>query len=302
MIYKFKFQAVLISILALSMTACSYNPFNKSDHLTGSALGTGAGAVVGGTAAAAMGVSSKPMIALAALTGGAVGYYVTSLRFDSAGIIQGGGQVYTLGDYATIEIPSDRLFETNSSDLLPEAEPILKSAVNVLNRYGCNNIMISGNTSGFGSARFEHRLSEDRARQVAGFLWANGISGFKSQSLDSRKLTYVGYGNYFPVANNITNTGIRANSRIQITAYPTKDQLLITKKQQAFNNVGDIDEPHLSVTPDEVPNIDAAFSNNTTRLPERGSSHTNDYADAFSETSTQTGSISARESRSSGYY
>jgi outer membrane protein OmpA-like peptidoglycan-associated protein len=240
--------------LLLSVTACSYNPFNNSDHLTGSPVGTGVGAIAGGGTAAAMG-ASKPMIGLAGLVGAGIGYYVTSLRFDSAGIIQAGGQVYTLGDYATIEIPSDKLFETNSSDLLPQADPILKSAVTILNRYACNNIMISGNTSGFGSSRFEHQLSEDRARQVAGFLWVNGISGFKPQSIDSRKLTYAGYGNYFPVANSITNSGIRANSRIQITAYPTKDQLLMNKKQRAFNNIGDINEPHLA----SAANVNAAF-------------------------------------------
>ncbi len=282
MIPKLKFHLMFPFLFILSITACSYNPFNGSDHLTGSALGTGVGAVAGGGTAAVMGVSSKPALALAALAGGSIGYYVTSLRFDSAGIIQGGGQVYTLGDYATIEIPSDRLFEVNSSDFLPEAEPILKSAVAVLNRYDCNNIMVSGNTSGFGSAHFEHRLSEDRAREVAGFLWSHGISGFKAQSLDMRKLTYVGYGNYFPVANNITNSGIRANSRIQVTAYPTKDQLLITKKQQAFNNVGEMGEPPVS-TESSTTEVDAGFSTGTEKLSERPVSETEDFAGTFSE-------------------
>ncbi|MCD6039886.1 MAG: yiaD 1 [Gammaproteobacteria bacterium] len=301
MIDIFTLRLTFISLLSFSLSACSYNPFNGSDHLTGSALGTGAGAIAGGSAAAVMGTSSKPMLGLAALAGASVGYYITSLRFDSAGIIQAGGQVYTLGDYATIEIPSDKLFDTNSSDLLPQADAILKSVVAILNRYDCNNIMISGNTSGFNSSRFEHRLSEDRARQVAGFLWAHGVSGLKAQSLDSRKLTYVGYGNYFPVANNITNSGIRANSRIQITAYPTKDQLLIDKKQKTFNNIGDIDEPHLPVT-SATPNIDAAFAQTSEKLPEEASSRAEDFRDAFPETSLKEASISSNEARSSDYY
>lgn len=282
MLHPVKFRTTLISLLALSITACSYNPFNNSDHLTGSAVGAGVGAVAGGGTAAALGVSYKPMIALAALAGAGVGYYTTTLRFDSGGIIQGGGQVFTLGDYATIEIPSDRLFETNSSDFLPGADAILKSAVAVLNRYNCDNIMVSGNTSGFGSAHFEHRLSEDRARQVAGFLWANGITEFLPQSNDTRKLTYVGYGNYFPVSDNITNSEVRSNSRIQITAYPTKDQLLMTQKQRAFNNMGEYDEPHMSTTPTSA-EVDAAFSTGTTRLPERPSSHAEDFAGTFSD-------------------
>lgn len=277
MLHQVKFQATLLSLLTLCMTACSYNPFNNSDHLTGSALGTGVGAVAGGGAAAALGVSYKPMIALAALAGAGIGYYTTTLRFDSAGIVQGGGQVYTLGDYATIEIPSDRLFETNSSDFLPGADAILNSAVTVLNRYNCNNILVSGNTSGFGSSRYEHKLSEDRARQVAGYLWANGITEFLPQSNDRRKLTYVGFGNYFPVANNLNNTGIRANSRIQITAYPTKEQLLITKKQRVFNNVGEYNEPVVPTTPPSN-EVDAGFSTGTTKLPERPIDHAEEFS------------------------
>ncbi|MCC2666827.1 MAG: yiaD 1 [Gammaproteobacteria bacterium] len=241
MTYKFN---LLIYSLLLSLSACSYNPANGNDHLTGSALGAGVGAIGGGGAAVLLGESSNSALGVAALAGAGIGYYFTTLRFDSAGIIQAGGQVYTQGDYATIEMASDKLFDTNSSELLPQAEPILKSVAAVLNRYPCHNIMISGNTSGFGSSRFERKLSEDRARQVAAFLWVNGISGFKAQSIDSRKLTYVGYGNYFPVANNLSNASIRANSRIQITAYPSKDQLLMNKKQMAFNNIGDLNEPH----------------------------------------------------------
>lgn len=299
MTHQFKLRATLTFSLLLSLTACSYNPFNSSDHLTGSALATGAGAVVGGGAAAAMGESSKPVLGLAALVGASVGYYVTSLRFDSAGIMQAGGQVYTLGDYATIEIPSDRLFDTNSSDLLPQADAILKSAATVLNRYDCNNIMVSGNTSGFSSSRFERRLAENRARQVAGFLWAHGVTALKAQSLDSRKLTYVGYGNYFPVANTITNTGIRVNSRIQITAYPTKDQLLINKKQKTFNNIGDIDEPHLPVTPVASPN---AFPSTSEQLPEATSSPTEEFKDAFPENAYREAAISPNEAQSADYY
>lgn len=296
----YKFQSLSMLPLLLSLSACSYNPFNGSDHLTGSAMGAGAGAWMGGGAAAAMGASSKPVLGIAALAGASVGYYATTLRFASGGIIQAGGQVYTQGDYATIEIPSDKLFDTNSSDFLPQADAILKSAVAVLNRYPCNNIMISGNTSGFGSARFEHKLSEDRARQVAGFLWANGVTGLKAQSLDSRKLTYVGYGNYFPIANNITNSGIRTNSRIQITAYPTKDQLLINKKQKAFNNIGDINEPHMETTDTTTTNIDDAFPMEQ-NLPQTVSSHRDDYKNAFPE-SPREASISPREARSSDYY
>jgi hypothetical protein len=65
------------------------------------------------------------------------------------------------------------------------------------------------------------------------------VNNFKKASNDTRQLTYVGYGNYFPIANNITAKGIQSNSRIQITAYPTKDQLLMDRKKRTFGNIGE---------------------------------------------------------------
>ncbi len=167
-----------------------------------------------------------------------------ALRFDAGGVIQAGGQVYSLGDYTTIEIPSDKLFDTNSADFLEGAPIILDSAVAILKRSPSFNVLISGNMSGFSSSHFEHQLSENRARQVASYFWTKDISGFRDQSLIPRKLTYVGYGNYFPIANTYSNASIRENSRIQITIYPQKDQLILDKKQRAFNNVGAFNEPH----------------------------------------------------------
>jgi outer membrane protein OmpA-like peptidoglycan-associated protein len=286
-------------LLALGLTACSVNPFNNNNHPTGTVVGSVVGGTAGVGTVAALGTSSKVWMGLGGLAGAGIGYYVTTLRFAAGGIIQGGGQVYTQGEYATLEIPADKLFEVNSSDLLPDAESILKSAVAVLNRYPSHNIMISGNTSGFGTSRFERKLSEDRARETAAFLWANGVTGLKFQSLDCRKLTYVGYGNYFPIANSITNAGIRSNSRIQITAYPTKDQLLIDKKQRGFNNIGDINEPRLKTEP--TVNADNDFPTSE-KLPEEPTNHAEDFKDTLNEFPLKEASISPNEAQSSGYF
>jgi chemotaxis protein MotB len=227
------------------LTACSYNPFSSrsnaevADHATGTAVGAVAGTSTGlllklpGAATAALGIG-----------GGAIGYYATTERFAAGGIIQSGGQVYSIGDYTTIEIPTDSLFESNSSDFVPDYEPILLSAVSVLNRAPANHILVSGNTSGFGSSKYQHRISEARARAVANFLWANGVSTLYSTPSEfrSRHLNYVGYGNYFPIANDIRPESIRENSRIQITSYPTRDQIYIDKKTLAFNNIGGLDD------------------------------------------------------------
>jgi outer membrane protein OmpA-like peptidoglycan-associated protein len=240
-----KRKAKIIGALVVSLpllAGCSYNPFVTDNHETGKPIGAVLGAAAGGGAVAALG-GTKPYIGLGAIAGGAVGYYVTTLRYDSGGIIQGGGKVYKLGDITGIYIPSDKLFEPNTDEFLPQARPILDSTVAVLARSPNNNIIISGNTSGFYCARWEQKLSERRAQKVAAYLWNAGINNFKFQDNDLRKLNYVGYGDYFPIAANLTNEGIRENSRIQITSYPSDCDLQLDKRHVAVHNIGaDSDE------------------------------------------------------------
>jgi outer membrane protein OmpA-like peptidoglycan-associated protein len=224
-------------LTVLGLTSCSYNPFISNNHTTGSPVGAIAGVAIGAGGAAALG-APKPVIALAGIGGGMVGYYVTTLRYDSGGIMQAGGKVYQVGDYVGIYIPSDQLFESNSADFLPQAAPILDSVVAVLERYPDNNIMISGNTSGFARPRWEQRLSERRAQKVSAYLWNAGINQFKEPGNDLRKLNYVGYGDYFRIAQDDTNDGIRENSRVQITSYPSSRDLRRFKGEVDNQNVG----------------------------------------------------------------
>jgi hypothetical protein len=231
--------ATLASTFTL-LAGCSYNPFITNNHTTGSPVGTAIGAGIGAGSVALLG-GTKPYIALGGLVGGAIGYYVTTLRYDAGGVIQAGGNVYKIGDYVGIYIPTDNVFEPNTDSFLPQAGPILDSAVAVLMRYPKNNILISGNTSGFYCARWEQELSERRAEKVSAYLWNAGINQFITPTLNLRKLNYVGYGDYFPIAKPLTNNGIRENSRIQITSYPSNCDLDLDQYHLAVHNIGGMD-------------------------------------------------------------
>ncbi len=233
-------RSIVFSLaLWLSLTGCSYNPFSTNNELTGNPAGAVAGGAIGAGSAALLG-ANKYFIALTGLGGAALGYYLTTMDFAAGAITKAGGQVYTIGDYLGIEIPTDSIFEENSADFLPVAGPVLDSTVSVLQRYPNNNIMVSGNTSGFGTRSYEFRLSEARARQISAYLWSHGVSAFKATdaTLPTRKLMYVGYGDYFPIANNIKAIGIRQNSRIQITSFPSLRDLKLCKDQKVFANIG----------------------------------------------------------------
>jgi outer membrane protein OmpA-like peptidoglycan-associated protein len=228
-------------LLALALAGCSYNPLSGNNHMTGSPVGAISGAAVGGVGVAAFG-GSKPLIGAAALVGGAIGYYTTTERYDAGGIYQVGGQVYSVGQYVGIEIPTDKLFEPNTAELLPQASNTLDSVVDVLQRHPNNNILVSGNSSGFGHSRWERCLTEKRAEKIAAYLWNGGVNDFKEFSLKLRKLNYVGYGDYFPNSSNLTNRGIRENSRIQITSYPSCADLHLDSRHVTMHNIGGMDD------------------------------------------------------------
>ena len=242
----------LTAFWLITLASCSVNPFRADNELTGTATGTAIGAGAGAATAYIAG-ASKAEIGLTALVGAAAGYYISSLSFSSGGITHVGGKIYTLGDLVTIEIPSDMLFDVNTSDLLTEAGPVLDSVIAVLKRYPNNNIMISGNTNGYYFDRYERALSENRARQVAAYLWAHGINNFTDQNSNygslkdgknyTRRLRYVGYGSYFPISSDLTAQGRSANNRIQITSYPKRSKLHMNKCGKVFTNIGSVDGP-----------------------------------------------------------
>ncbi|MDR3490608.1 MAG: OmpA family protein [Gammaproteobacteria bacterium] len=214
---------------AIFFTLAGCTPISHTNPPTGSFVGAAVGGAAGFGVGKLLHLSNTASGALA-VGGAGLTYYLTTLRFSSAEIVQAGGQVLTLGQYVTINLPTDNLFETNSADFLPGTEPVLNSVVSVLNRYPDHNVIVSGNMSGFESERFEQRLSEARARQVAAYLWSQGVNNFNHHSIQTdRRLLYIGYGNYFPIASSYPLESLRANSRIQITASPTSAQLNLGK-------------------------------------------------------------------------
>ncbi|MBV8803068.1 MAG: hypothetical protein JO131_08965 [Gammaproteobacteria bacterium] len=96
-----------------------------------------------------------------------------------------------------------------------------------------------------------------------------------------RNLKYVGYGNYFPISNDIRADSIRQNSRIQITSFPPKDQICIDKKMRAFNNIGGLDEP-MPGESTQVANMNEVFPPED-HLPEHQSATNTSLEEAFKD-------------------
>lgn len=98
------------------------------------------------------------------------------------------------------------LFGFNSSRIKGKYARIMdKLASLMLTRYSRYNLTIYGHTCEIGKDKRNARLSELRARAIFGYLVSKGVS--------ARRISYKGYADTKPIADNKTVTGRRQNRR-----------------------------------------------------------------------------------------
>jgi outer membrane protein OmpA-like peptidoglycan-associated protein len=98
-------------------------------------------------------------------------------------------------------------FDFDKATLRPDSKPELDRVAKVLKDNPSMKIEISGHTDSKGSATYNLKLSESRAKSVVDYLIENGI--------DKTKLTYKGYGFIKPIASNETEEGRQRNRRTE---------------------------------------------------------------------------------------
>jgi outer membrane protein OmpA-like peptidoglycan-associated protein len=119
-----------------------------------------------------------------------------------------------------IELPADVLFDFDKSDIRPDAAVALAAAADLLRRGVVGAIKIDGHTDSKGTAAYNQKLSQDRARSVQGWFVKNG-------SLPSSlRFTLTGYGATRPKVPNAKPDGSddpdgrQTNRRVEITFTP----------------------------------------------------------------------------------
>lgn len=98
-------------------------------------------------------------------------------------------------------------FDFNKATLRPESKAELDRLVQLMRENPTLKIEISGHTDNIGSAEYNKRLSEQRAKAVVDYLIQAGIS--------ADRLTYAGYGFERPIAPNTTEEGRQLNRRTE---------------------------------------------------------------------------------------
>ncbi len=101
------------------------------------------------------------------------------------------------------------LFETGSSKLSAAGTRRFESVATLLTTYPQSKVDVVGHTDSRGSAKFNQKLSEERAQAVADYLVAKGV--------DSNRITVKGDGESNPIASNDTAAGREQNRRVEVT-------------------------------------------------------------------------------------
>ncbi|MDD3875763.1 MAG: OmpA family protein [Bacteroidales bacterium] len=99
------------------------------------------------------------------------------------------------------------LYDFDKATLRPESIDELNKLIEFLQQRPTLRIEISSHTDNRGSARYNKKLSEQRAKSCVDYLSANGI--------DISRLEFAGYGFDDPIATNDTDEGRQMNRRTE---------------------------------------------------------------------------------------
>jgi OOP family OmpA-OmpF porin len=100
------------------------------------------------------------------------------------------------------------LFDTGKSTIQQESLPIIEQINELLKGDATLKVSIEGHTDNVGDAASNKKLSNDRAKVVMDALIAKGI--------DNARLSFIGWGQEKPVADNRTDEGKAKNRRVEI--------------------------------------------------------------------------------------
>ena len=101
------------------------------------------------------------------------------------------------------------LFKNNSYELPSAAFIELDKLLQVLNENPTIKLEISGHTDNIGKQEDNLLLSTNRAKEIVSYLNSKGV--------DSKRLSYKGYGASKPIADNNTDAGRSMNRRTEFT-------------------------------------------------------------------------------------
>ena len=99
------------------------------------------------------------------------------------------------------------LFETGTDNFINESYTALDQVLLIMLDHPYYKLRISGHTDNVGRDKSNQVLSEKRAKACVEYLESKGIT--------KDRLSYIGYGEEQPVAENDTSEGRKLNRRVE---------------------------------------------------------------------------------------
>jgi outer membrane protein OmpA-like peptidoglycan-associated protein len=197
----------------VALAACADRPLAYTE--SGALIGAASGAVIGAVAYKKDRTKGAVVGAVGGgLAGGAVGAYMDAQKRDleknlAPEIQAGQARVQKLSDQVVlVTMTNQTAFETDSATVKPGFNTTMDKLADVVVRYGKTTLTVVGHTDNVGTNAYNQRLSERRALSVAQYLESRRVNGMR--------LATAGKGEAQPVESNATESGRRANRRVEI--------------------------------------------------------------------------------------
>lgn len=213
---------ILIGFLMMGLWSCA--SWTKSQK--GAAIGTTAGAVVGGVIGKQSDHTAEGAIlgaVIGGIAGGIIGKYMDEQAAEMEKDLEG-AKIERVGEGIKVTFESGILFDVDSAALRPEAQQNLKKLASILQKYEDTEILIEGHTDSTGPEEYNQKLSERRANSVHNYLASLRVRKFR--------MVTVGYGEVQPIASNDNPEGRQANRRVEVAIW-ANENLKVTAQRQA---------------------------------------------------------------------
>ncbi len=106
-------------------------------------------------------------------------------------------------------------FAVNSTYIPEASRNILKELAQALREFPETLLVIAGHTDGTGTDEYNLALSQSRSLAVWGFL-------VEDEQIPAERLSFTGFGEFHPFADNGTEEGRALNRRVEFVKVPSQ--------------------------------------------------------------------------------
>lgn len=214
-----KVSSAALVALAVGLGGCETMQGTVEENpkaTTGAVIGAVAGAVLGHQVS--HGKGAYVGAALGALAGGSIGYYMDKQQRELEQQLQAEREAHEIevqrmkDDSLKVTLDSEVSFDFDSAEIKHGFARSLDKIANVVSKYDKTVVYVVGHTDSVGSAAYNQKLSERRAKAVADYLIAHGVN--------PARVHIEGRGESEPRASNATEAGRQLNRRVEIFLKP----------------------------------------------------------------------------------